>query len=342
MAAFIRPLLSRRDASRYEVYCYAVQDASDAVTQEFRNLADGWRDLSNRSFVDAAQCIFDDGVDILFDLSGHTHGGCTLIIAAYKPAPVQISGLGWFNTTGLSAIDYFLTDPFLEDDQEQFCEQLLMLPRTHMVYMPGQPFPLPSYGRRKKGVTFGCFNNFAKITNEMLVLWLAIVRSVPGSRLCLQDTLAMPVRCIALRERAVRIGWHQEELELSCGSSDYLSNLSQIDIGLDPYPYPGGSMTCAALYMGVPVVAMAGIRHGSRLGVSLLSNAGLSELIAENPAAYKKIAVSLATDTERCMNLHRTLRQMMQTSRIMDAGAYMYDMEQAYEEIWRIWLNSQT
>ena len=341
MADFIRPLLSLRDSSRYEAYCYAMQETRDEVTQEFCGMADGWRDLSGRSFADAAQCIFADGVDILFDLSGHTHGGCTLITAAYKPAPVQLSGIGWFDTTGLSAIDYFLTDPFLEDEQERFCEQLLTLPQTHMSYLP-QALPPISSAKRRAGITFGCFNNFAKITDEMLVLWLTIVRSVPGARLHLQDTSAMPARCIALRSRAGRMGWREEELELSSGAEEYLQSLAQIDIALDPYPYQGGSMTCAALRIGVPVVTLAGTRHGARLGASLLSNAGLPELIAGTPAEYKKIAVSLARDTERCVNLHRTLPGLMQASRLMDGRAYMRDLEQAYERIWDQWLNSQT
>ena len=341
MADFIRPLLSLRDTSRYEAFCYAMQDTSDAVTQECRGLADGWRDLSGKSFADAAQSVFEDGVDILFDLSGHTHGGCTLITAAYKPAPVQISGIGWFDTTGLSAMDYFLTDTYFEDRQENFCERLLALSKTHMCYMP-QQHSLPSYGRRTAGAAFGCFNNFAKITDEMLVLWLAIVRSVPGASLRLQDTSAMPTRCTALRARALRLGWREDELVLSGGSPDYLQALAQIDIALDPYPYPGGGMTCAALYMGVPVVTMAGNRHGARQGVSLLSNAGLSALIAENPAEYKKIALSLAKDTERCMNLHRTLPQLVQASRLTDGHAYMRELELAYEHIWENWLNSQT
>ena len=152
----------------------------------------------------------------------------------------------------------------------------------------------------------------------------------------------MPTRCTALRARALRLGWREDELVLSGGSPDYLQALAQIDIALDPYPYPGGGMTCAALYMGVPVVTMAGNRHGARQGVSLLSNAGLSALIAENPAEYKKIAVSLAKDTERCMNLHRTLPQLVQASRLTDGHAYMRELELAYEHIWENWLNSQT
>ena len=340
MADFIRPLLSLRDVSRYEAYCYAMQDVCDEVTEEFRSMADGWRDLSGKSFADAAQCIFRDGIDILFDLSGHTHGGCTLITAAYKPAPVQLSGIGWFDTTGLSAIDYFLTDPFFEDSQERFCETLLTLPQTHMCYMP-KPWSLPGY-KKRKGIVFGCFNNFAKITDEMLVLWLTIVRSVPGACLHLQDTSAMPTRCTALWARAEQIGWQKEELVLSSGAEEYLSSLAQMDIALDPYPYPGGGMTCKALYMGVPVVTMGGTRHGSRQGVSLLENVGMSALIAETPAEYKKIAVSLAADKERCMNLHRTLPQLMRASQLMDGRAYMQNLEQAYEHIWENWLNSQT
>ena len=337
MADFIRPLLSLRDTSRYEAFCYAMQDTSDAVTQEFRGLADGWRDLSGKSFADAAQSVFEDGVDILFDLSGHTHGGCTLITAAYKPAPVQISGIGWFDTTGLSAMDYFLTDTYFEDRQENFCERLLALSKTHMCYMP-QQHSLPSYGRRTAGAAFGCFNNFAKITDEMLVVWYGIVQRVPGSRLLLKNTEQHPHEEAVLLRRALQTGFTREQLEIRTATDTYLQEYGEVDIALDTYPYPGGGTTCEALYMGVPVISLYGTRHGSRFGYSILQNIGLGELAVTCIEEYIQTAVALAMDRELLLFLHQHLRSMMQKSPLMDAKNYVAEVESCYAEIWEKYL----
>jgi protein O-GlcNAc transferase len=340
-ARFVKPLLMYRDTVRYEAICYAMDAQEDQVTCGLRRLADGWRDLSGLSFAEAAQRIYEDEVDILFDLSGHSNGGCTLIVAGYKPAPVQLSGIGWFDTTGLAAIDYFLTDRHCNIHVAEFSEQPLRLPHSHLCYMPLQDVPACGYYEPHAPFVFGSFNNFAKITDEMLTLWLSIVHSVPGAHLLLKDTGAFPARQQAIHERAMQLGYAENELELRSGSPEYLKEFDELDIMLDPYPYPGGGMTCEALLMGVPVVSLAGTRHGTRFGCSLLKNAGLDELVAEDCAGYKAIAVTLAHDKDRLCTLHRTLRSKLQASPVMDGVGYMREMEQLYEEIWTQWLRTK-
>ena len=337
-ARFIQPLLRCRDTERYEAYVYDLHEQEDWLTKRFRGMADNWRNLSGMPFAAAARQIYEDQIDILFDLAGHSSGGVSLILAGHKPAPIQLSGIGWFDTTGLAAMDYFLTDTCCAPPGAAgFTEQLVRLEASHLCYMPIRPLPELGVYAVHRPFTFGCFNNFAKLTQEMLILWLTIVRSVPGARLLLKDTAAAPERCQVLRERMLQMGWQADEFELRSGSENYLQEFAALDIALDPYPYPGGGMTCEALLMGVPVITLAGSHHSSRFGVSLLGNAGLSALIAENPAAYKAKALELAADIERLENLHRTLRLSMERSPLMDGPGYMRALEAAYERMWAAW-----
>ena len=263
------------------------------------------------------------------------------MIAGVRPAPVQLSGIGWFDTTGLSAIDYFLTDALCDppgQNEELFREKLLRAARVPFCYTPLAAMPEP--GPVHSSCVFGCFNNFAKITDDMLGLWLQIVQGVPGSCLILKDTTGFAERLAGLRERAARIGFTAAQLELRTGSVNYLQEYREIDIALDPYPYPGGITTCDALYMGVPVVTLAGRRHGTRLGMSLLTSLGLEGLAATNAEEYKVRAIALAQDGKRLKNLKANLRQLMQVSPLMDAKGYMRSLETAYRKIWQEWLQS--
>ncbi len=336
------PFFKAADRTRYEVYGYTMRQTEDETTQRMRKLADGWRCLAEIPFAQAARQIYDDQIDILVDLAGHSDGGRTLMIAAYKPAPVQLTGIGWFDTTGLSAIDYFLTDRFCAAGEQQglFSEALLRLPHTHLCYTPVSTALLAGKRVGETGIRFGCLNNFAKITDEMLVLWRTILQAVPGAQLLLKDTMRLPERLQQMRKRVLAAGFSAGQVEI-CGASErYLSAYQRVDIALDTYPYPGGITSCDALYMGTPLVTLAGTRHSTRFGLSILQNLDLTSLIADNPETYKEIAVTLARNRTRLRELQGSLRQRMQESRLMNGVGYMRDVEKMYEKIWQIWLGS--
>ena len=341
-AFFIMPLLVHRTKERFEVYCYDTRGAGDSVTEQMRSLADVWRDVSSLPAAEQAACIHADEIDILVDLSGHAAGGETLAALAHRPAPVQVTAIGWFDTTGLPAIDYVLADRFsaTADNEELFLEKPLRLhDHSLLCYMPPSSVQYVTKRRERHAApVFGSFNNFYKITHEQLLLWREIVERVPGARLVLKNTADSEVQERRMRRMAKRAGFAEGVVEFRRASSDYLAQYLDIDIALDTYPYPGGGTTCDALYMGVPVVTRYGRRFGSRFGLSLLSAAGLSELAAATPEEYAAKAVSLARDTELLTALHETLRVRMEASPLMDGVGYAREVEALYEEAWRAWL----
>ena len=341
---FFIQLLACRSKEQYEIFCYSLAVQADDTTVQLRALADHWQTLAGLPARQAADVIYEAGIDILFDLSGHAHGGETLAILAYRPAPIQLCGIGYMSTTGMAATDYFLSDVFCDppgSHDEQFTEQLLRLPHTHLCYTPSQRARLAQERYENytvhEGIVFGCFNNFAKITDEMLRLWLRIVRRVPGAHLLLKDSSRSSYRVRAMRQRAEKAGFCEDELELRSASGSYMEEYPDMDIALDTYPYTGGGTTCDALYMGVPVISLYGERHGSRFGYSLLQNIGLGELAADSAEAYVEKAAALAADTSLVQALHRRLRPMLQQSPVMDGRDYTREVEKTYEKIWQRW-----
>ncbi|EKX97092.1 hypothetical protein [Selenomonas sp. oral taxon 138] len=342
---FAIQLFASYDRTRFAVSLYDVGGQHSEVTDWVTGMADRYVDLSKFTPAEAARRIHADEVDILFDLAGHSAGGKTLQIAAYKPAPVQISGIGYFNTTGLSAMDYFLGDAIADPPEMDalFTERILRLPETHLCFTPSERFRAYEQLQRAPHtpVVFGSFNNFAKITDEMLTCWSEILRTVPTAQLLLKNVHPRAETLIRMRQRAEHAGIDLARLELRPGSKDYLRDYLDVDIILDTYPYQGGGTTCEALCMGLPVVTMAGTRHGARFAVSLLKNAGLGELIAESPAAYVERAIGLANDPELLAALHTAIPRMMRASPLMDGVRYVRAVEAAYEMIWEQYLNEE-
>ena len=342
---FAIQLFASYDRTRFAVSLYDVGGQHSEVTDWVTGMADRYVDLSKFTPAEAARRIHADEVDILFDLAGHSAGGKTLQIAAYKPAPVQISGIGYFNTTGLSAMDYFLGDAIADPPEMDalFTERILRLPETHLCFTPSERFRAYEQLQRTPHtpVVFGSFNNFAKITDEMLTCWSEVLRAVPTARLLLKNVHPRAETLIRMRQRAEHAGIDLARLELRPGSKDYLRDYLDVDVILDTYPYQGGGTTCEALCMGLPVVTMAGTRHGARFAVSLLKNAGLGELIAESPAAYVERAVGLANDPELLAALHTAIPRMMRASPLMDGVRYVRAVEAAYEMIWERYLNEE-
>ncbi len=338
---FLLPLLANHDKSRVEIFAYAHVPVPDAMTQRLRSHTDGWRSIVGISDAQAAELIRQDRIDILVDLAGHTAHG-RLLLFARKPAPVQATYLGYPDTTGLSTMDYRLTDAYADppgQTEPYHSERLARLSPCAWCY---QPSPCPPVTERRDGpITFGCFNAFAKVTEPMLRLWGRILQAVPESRLLLK-TAGLGSQAVRRRVQQILSEAHvgPERLELLGHEPDrdrHLALYGAMDIALDTFPYHGTMTTCEALWMGVPVVTLAGATHVSRVGVSLLSNAGLPELVAQDPDHYVRIASTLAADKVRLAELRLNLRQQMEHSPLMDAPHYAANIEAAYRQIWRQW-----
>ena len=344
VAFFSYAFFKSYDKRRFEVYAYAKCEEDDS-SREFAAAIDKWTNIRFDSDQEAARKIYEDEIDILVDLSGHTGNNC-LPILAYKPAPVQVSGIGWFNSTGLKAVDYFLADHYTDPEglnDAYFTEKLLRLPHSHFCYMwHDSPIPVPPAPFQRKGhITFGSFNNFAKVSDEMLRVWGKILRAVPGSELFLKGQMFnSPYGTQLAISRMEKAGIPLESISAEPMLPEYLHKYSQIDIALDTYPYPGGGTTCDALYMGVPVITRVGKRHNARFGYSLLMNMGLEELCAFDEQEYIEKAVALANDPQRLIYMHQTLRRRMRQSPLMDDGMYMAELEEAYTRIWEDWLQA--
>ncbi len=343
-AYFFTALLKYANRRDFTVYGYST-GREDHITNRFKKMADHWRSLGGRSPKEIGKIIHDDHIDILVDLSGHSNNNC-LPVMACRPAPVQISGIGYINTTGLPMIDYFLTDKCcmpLGPGKTGFTEAPLRLEGCHLCYSPETMREFRSQGQDapaiKNGyITFGSFNSFAKVTDEMLVQWRNILQAVPDSKLVIKCKIcSVPSGRKIVEKRFGRLGGDIDRLELRPFSSDYLMQYGDIDIILDTAPYNGGLTTCDALYMGVPVITLRGKSHGSRYGATILEAAGLPELVANNPREYVAKAVQLAKNGILLNRLQRELPDMLRSSRLMDGKAYMEDLEQAYRKIWALY-----
>ena len=345
MSNFSRGLLKAYDRAAFEVYAYDTGMFYDEITKEFETYPDVWRDISRMTDAEAAEQIVADEIDILIDLAGHTQGN-RLGIFALKPAPVQVSGIGYMSTTGVKSIDYFLGDRYLDDEEAQadFTEKMIILPNSHFLYLPWNAPPVTeSIPCCKNGwITFGSFNNFTKVTDDMLQLWKQIIFQVPKSRLFLKAAAFDDVYSRKQAEQRLQaVGISLDRVIFEGWSNDYFAAYAKMDIALDTYPYPGGGTTCDALYMGVPVISLAGSRHGTRFGYSLLSNVGLGDLCAWTAAEYVDKAVQLANDLPYLQELHFMLRQRFQASALGNAEIYMADLEAAYQRIWAGYLEQK-
>ncbi|HTW93698.1 MAG TPA: tetratricopeptide repeat protein, partial [Tepidisphaeraceae bacterium] len=341
VAFFLIGLLENHDRSAFQAICYSTRRGGDAVTRRIEAACGPVRDLCSVGDDAAAEMIRRDGIDILVDLAGHTaYNG--LAIMARKPAPVQVTWLGYPNTTGVEAIDWRLTDAHADPaGAERFhTEKLFRLPRTAWCFTPLSGLP-PVAPSSRQSIVFGCFGDLAKMNAPLLQLWSTILHQVPQSRLIIKH------RATGNRSVVRRFLAHFESLGISpdrldmippCMSQEeHLQKYAAMDIALDTYPYHGTTTTCESLWMGVPVVTLAGQSHASRVGVSLLTNVGLPDVVARSEQDYVRIATSLAFDRNRLAELQSTMRRRMQSSALMDAGAFARDVEAAYRSMWRSW-----
>lgn len=347
VANFIAPVLAAHDRDAVEVFCYAEVKTPDAVTERLRRLVgpDHWCDTNDLSDEAMAAQVRADGIDVLIDLAGHTVGS-RLPVFARKAAPIQATWIGYPATTGLSQIDWRITDPLADPPgltEDHYSETLLRLPGGFNCYTPiDDPPPVSPLPADTNGhVTFGCFNHAAKIRGETLELWAELLKAVPDSRLCLKHRgFNLPPLVAECRQTFERHGVPAARLDLVGfldGARRHLAAYERIDVALDSFPYNGTTTTCEALWMGVPVVTLAGSTHMSRVGVSLLTRAGLPELIAETRSAYLKIAARLATDRARLRTLRQELRARIAVSSVCDAPRVTRELETALRQTWRDW-----
>ena len=328
-------LLTKLDKKFFKIYFYSQQRNQDNVTNYLRSIADGWHDIFDLNDKSAAQVIRDDEIDILFDLSGHVPIN-RLRVAAYRPASVQICGIGYMNSTGLDCFDYFLSDVYCAGDENFFTEKLIKLPHSHICYEPTtklEPAESPPC-IKNNFVTFGSFNKFSKITDTMLLAWKKILDAVPNSRLILKYTIFnTDDGKNFVGERMKILGFDLARIEMRGFSKTWLAEYGDVDIALDTFPYTGGVTTCEALYMGVPVVSLYGARHGSRFGLSILKNIGLDELAVDSYDKYINRAVALAGDWELLTILRKNLRTMMKNSPLMNSENYLHEIQEAFIKI---------
>ena len=346
---FIEPVLAAHDTNKFEVFCYYNKPRVDEATKRMQSVVANWRMTADMSDDELARMIQADAIDILVDLSGHT-GLNRLLVFARKPSPIQVTWIGYPNTTGLSTMDYRITDAFADPigaTEALHTEKLVRMPECFSCFKPPSNAPhvsaLPAVARGT--ITFGSFNNFAKITPEVMRVWIAILARVPGSRLVLKNWCLDNDRMKTfMLDAFVRYGATPGQVELwnpNTSNVDHLNCYNSIDIGLDPFPYNGTTTTCDALWMGVPVITLAGVSHVGRVGVSQMSNLGLQELIAHDTDHYVDIAVALANDVPRLAALRGAMRVRMSASPLMDAPRLTKNLEAAYDNMWSVYLSAQ-
>ncbi|MGH8634200.1 MAG: tetratricopeptide repeat protein [Burkholderiales bacterium] len=342
---FTLPVVERHDPSGFEVYCYSTGGRVDGYTRELSARADVWRDVSSLPVSGVADAINRDRIDILVDLGGHS-GIPQLAVFAQQPAPVQATWLGYLNTTGMTRIRYRISDRYADPPgvtDAHHTETLVRLPHSQWCYRPfvsiagAETPPLVGNGY----VTFGSFNQALKISPAVRRLWAGILQQLPGSRLvilgiaegCARDDLVADLAGATVERGRITVLPY-------VSLQDYFNWLNAVDIALDTTPYSGGTTTCDALWMGVPVVTAPGTRPSSRSTASILSTVGLSEWIASSPEDYVRLAVASARDEPRLAGLRTSLRQRLRQSPLMDEKSFVRDLENAYRQMWRAWYDS--
>ena len=321
-------------AEDFEVFCYADVPAEDNTTSKLRSHVEQWRDIFGQSDERVTQLIAEDQIDILVDLAGHTAHN-RLGVFARKPAPIQVTYLGDATTTGLSSMDYRITDPWADPwFEENYCrETLIRLPSGFVVFQPPESAPaveeLPAL--KNDYVTFGSFNHLAKVTPDVIRVWSELLQRVPASKLLIKaGGLRDGVVLERLRQQFLDQGIEADRLELLGQVENFQEHLSlyhKVDIALDPFPYAGTTTSCEAFWMGVPVVTLSGETHVSRVGVSLLTQLGLNEFITHSDRQYRQVAEKLAKDLDSLGQIRSGLRPAMAASSLCDGGGLTRRLE---------------
>ncbi len=345
---FLESVLKQIDSSCIELIAYPTHHNADDLTGRIKPFFFAWKPLVGLSDEAAAHLIHADGIHILLDLSGHTRY-TRLPVFAWKPAPVQASWLGYSGTTGVPQMDYYVGDPLVVPYGEEgnFTEKIWRLPESYLCFtepaVPVEIGPLPAL--TKGQITFGCFNNLIKMGNAVVALWSRVLHAVSGSSLFLRTR---HLSDLALLENTIKRfaahGIASNRLILEGASSpwkDLFEAYHRVDIALDPFPYTGTTTSVESLWMGVPLITRRGNHFLSRIGESILYNAGLADWIAENDDDYVAKAVMYAADLERLSSLRARLRAQVLASPLFDAPRFARHLEEALWSMWEKWQNDQ-
>ncbi|MCG7851794.1 MAG: tetratricopeptide repeat protein, partial [Methanosarcinaceae archaeon] len=348
VAFFIEPILTEHNRESFEIFCYSDWPSPDQVTRRIQEHVEHWRDIIGMPDKDVHDLIRKDEIDILVDLAGHA-SNIRMLLFARKPAPIQVSWIGYPATTGLPTVDYKIVDNYTDPlgmTEQFYTEKLLRMPHSFLCYLPERDSPevspLPALSARN--ITFGSFNAFAKLSPDVFTLWTSILQATPNSRLIIKtQNLSDSMLRDQVIDKFRKKGIDQNRIELlswALSTREHLKTYDKVDIGLDTLPYNGTTTTCEAMWMGVPVVTLAGNTHVSRVGVSLLSNIGLQEFIAHTNKEYVDIAVNLSNDLERLQSLRKRLRDIMKESSLCDVKRFTLNLEMCYRQMWEKWCKS--
>jgi protein O-GlcNAc transferase len=344
---FLESVIQHHDRKNYTVILYADVAQPDDYSERLQAYGAIWRKTAGMDDAQLAQTVRNDATDILVDLSGHTPGN-RLLAFARRPAPVQITWNGYPNTTGMAGMDYRITDAYCDPPgttEHLHSEKLTRLPGIYMAWRPPDDAPgagpLPAQGSGH--VTFGSFNSCYKITPRLVALWSRILAGVPGARLMLL-TVDRGVAAQRIRDLFAGNGVDPQRLDIMprVTHDEFLATHQRVDIALDAYPYHGTTTTCFSLWMGLPVVVLAGATHASRVGVSMLNNAGLPQLVAQNANEYVGIAIRLAADLPALARLRAGLRDRLRQSPLADGRGCARNLENAFREMWVTWCGKQS
>jgi len=336
-------LFAQIDRTAFEIACYSTRRGKDEIREQLKAASGVWRDVEMLADDKLAEQIRADQVDILFDLSGHTSGG-KLLVFARRPAPVQLTWMGYPSTTGIRAIDGLLSDRWMtpEGVEPHFAERIIRMPAATAIYRP--PTDLPEIGKlpqlQQPSITLGSFNNIAKVNEPVVALWCRVLHSLPGSRMFLKFRALNET---SVQDRIARMfanhGIGRERLEFQPFSPlrEMLGDYNRVDLALDTFPYSGGTTTMLALLMGVPVVTLPGETMASRQSLSVLKSIGVEECIANDADDFVRRATALALDRARLSELRETLRPRMLSSTYCDAPRFVKDFEVTLRTLWREW-----
>ena len=345
VAYFLEPILASHDPRQVEVTCYADVPSPDETTARIRQACHRWRGIVAMSDERIADLVRSDQIDILVDAAGHTSGHL-LRVFARKPAPVQVTYIGYPDTTGMRAMDYRLTDAVADPEavtDAWHTERLVRLPGCAWCYRPPADAPpvAPAPTLANGHVTFGSFNNVQKLNDRVLDLWAQVLCAAPGSRLLLKahgfaDSLTRQRVLQRLEQHGVDRG-RIDLLRKTPAPVEHLADYARVDVGLDPFPYNGTATTCEALWMGAPVITLAGTAHVSRVGASLLGAIGLNHLVASTGEEYVRIAASLSADVSPVAEMRSRMREKINASALRDEIGITRAIEAAYRRMWARW-----
>jgi len=348
-AYYIEPIITHHDRTEFEIFCYSDVMNPDIVTLRLRQMDLNWREIHDKEQKDIADSIKNDNLDFLIDLAGHA-GNKRLQLFMSQLAPIQITYLGYPNTTGLSAMDYRFTDRWADpvDQDIYYTEKLYRLPNGFLCYRPPDHAPdVTETPALKNGyITFGSFNTLAKINQKTIEIWSQILKLVPTAKLLIKNKQMNDASVRnSYKEYFIHQNIDKDRIvlqEYSSSREEHLKCYGHIDISLDTFPYNGTTTTCEALWMGVPVITLAGTNHAGRVGVSLLTVIGLQGMIAPDYANYISLAVFLANNIDKVSQMRKNLRLTLCCSPLCDGASFTKTIENAYKDMWHIKSNSMT